>query len=124
MNFGEVIQNWKEGVNWIDGIINPYVMRDMTGVSLNPVVPGEVFVKFSIVDRTYLVNGEVDEYKKELIYQTFCLKGTAEEKAREAARLQNELKDFTSSAIAERQEQIDNYRKKGEDLLTTNPYAW
>lgn len=124
MNFGEVIQAWKEGFGWIDNSINPYVMRDMTGVMKNPLVPGEVIVTFTILDRTVIVNDEVCQYKTDMEYHTLCLNGTSEEKEREAARLQRELTEFTKVAIAERQKQIDDLRNAGETVMTTNPYAW
>lgn len=124
MNFGEVIQNWKEGINWIDGRINPYVVRDMTGAFMNPAVSGEMLVRFSIVDRTFLVDGTVVEYHKDMEYHTFSLNGTEEEKEREANRLQCELNNFTNEAIAERQNQINELREKGLIVFTTNPYGW
>lgn len=124
MNFGEVIQAWKEGFSWIDNSINPYVMRDMTGVMMDPMIPGEVFVNFTILDRTVIVNGEVYQYQKDMEYHTQCLNGTSEEKERETARLQRELTAFTEAAIAERQKQIDDLRNAGETVMTTNPYAW
>lgn len=124
MNFGEVIQAWKEGFSWIDNSINPYVMRDMTGVMKNPLVPGEVIVTFTILDRTVIVNEEVFQYQTDMEYHTLCLNGTIEEKEREAARLQQELTQFTKAAIAERQKQIDDLRNAGETVMTTNPYAW
>lgn len=124
MNFGEVIQTWKEGFSWIDNSINPYVMRDMTGVMKNPLVPGEVIVTFTILDRTVIVNEEVYQYQTDMEYHTLCLNGTSEEKKREAARLQRELTAFTKAAIAERQKQIDDLRSAGETVMTTNPYAW
>lgn len=80
MNFGEVIQTWKEGFSWIDNSINPYVMRDMTGVMKNPLVPGEVIVTFTILDRTVIVNEEVYQYQTDMEYHTLCLNGTSEEK--------------------------------------------
>ena len=124
MNFGEVIQAWKEGFSWIDNSINPYVMRDMTGVMMDPMIPGEVFVNFTILDRTVIVNGEVYKYQKDMKYHTQCLNGTSEEKERETARLQRELTAFTEAAIAERQKQIDDLRNAGETVMTTNPYGW
>lgn len=124
MNFGEVIQTWKEGFSWIDNSINPYVMRDMTGVMKNPLVPGEIIVTFTILDRTVIVNEEVYQYQTDMEYHTLCLNGTSEEKEREAARLQRELTAFTKAAIAERQKQIDDLRNAGETVMTTNPYAW
>lgn len=124
MNFGEVIQGWKEEFSWIDDSVNPYVMRDMTGVVMNPMVSGEVFVNFTIIDRTVVVNGEVYQYQKDMEYHTLYLDGTSEEKEREAARLQRDLTEFTKAAIAERQKQIDDLRNSGASVITTNPYAW
>ena len=47
MNFGEVIQNWKESVMWIDGIINPFVKKDMSGIWPSPAVQDEVIILFT-----------------------------------------------------------------------------
>lgn len=124
MNFGEVIQAWKENCRWIDGKLNPYVMKDMTGVLMNPAVYGEVIAQFTILDKTIVVNGEVVEFQKEMEYHSCLLNGTEEEKEREAARLQKELNDFTNAAIAERKQQIEELRNAGNTIMTTNPYDW
>ena len=124
MNFGEVIQNWKNGVDWIDNSVNPFVMRNMTYVWMNPANYGEVIARFTIIDKSFIVNGNVLEYSKDLEFHSICLNGSAEEKELESNRLRQRLEDFTNDAIAERQQQIDELRDAGLTVLTTNPYEW
>jgi len=124
MNFGEVIQAWKENCRWIDGRINPYVQKDIAGVMQSPTTPGEVIVRFVIIDKTYFAEGKELTYQKELTYPTVFLGGTDEEKEGEANRLRNVLDKFLQEAIDERQQEINELRKKDIRVLTTNPYGW
>lgn len=124
MNFGEVIQNWRSGVDWVDNTINPYVTRDLNFVWMNPANYGEVIARFTIIDKSFILNGNVLEYRKEMEYHSTSLNGSADERECEAARLRRELSDFTEAAIAERQQQINDLRAAGETVLTTNPYDW
>ena len=124
MNFGEVIQAWKDDHRWIDGLPNPYVKKDITGVMPSPITPTEVIVSFAIVDRTYFAEGNELTFQKELTYPTVFLGGTEDEKEGEANRLRNVLNKFLQEAIEERQQQINDLRNKDIRVLTTNPYGW
>lgn len=124
MNFGEVIQAWKDNYRWIDGRINPYVKKDIAGVIQSPITPSEVIVRFVIIDKTYFVDGEELTFQKELTYSTVFLGGTEDEKEGEADRLRNVLEKFLQEAIDERQQEINELRNKDKRVLTTNPYGW
>lgn len=124
MNFGEVIQAWKSDCSWINGLPNPYVKRDLDLVMSNPATPGEIFARFSIVDKTVLVNGQVCPFERFYEYHTHRLNGNEEEKEQEAARLRSELLNFTNNAIVERMQQIENMRNAGDEIFTANPYEW
>ena len=124
MNFGEVIQAWKENHRWIDGRINPYVKKDIACVMQSPTTPGEVIVRFVIIDKTYFANGEELTFQKDLTYPTVCLGGTDDEKEGEASKLRNVLEKFLQEAIDERQQEINELRNKDIRVLTTNPFGW
>lgn len=124
MNYGEVIQTWKEDLRWIDNRINPYVKKDAAGIFPNPVVQGEIIIRFVIIDKTYFVERQELTFQREMQFCTSHVNGTPEERETEALQLQQELQHFLQNAIDDRQREIDTYRAQGIRVLSTNPYAW
>lgn len=124
MNYGEVIQTWKEDLRWIDNRINPYIKKDTAGIFPNPVVQGEIIIRFVIIDKTYFVERQELTFQREMQFCTSHVNGTPEEREAEAHQLQQELQQFLQNAINDRQREIDTYRAQGIRVLSTNPYAW
>lgn len=124
MNYGDVIQAWKENFCWIDGRINPYVKKDAVNIFPNPIVKGEIIIRFVIFDNTYFVERQKLTFQREKQFCTSHVNGTPEEREAEAKQLQQELQQFLDDAIADRQKEIDSFRKQGARVLSTNPYAW
>ena len=91
---------------------------------MNPTVYGEVIVIFRIYEHTFYVEGDDLIFERELEYHKMYINGASEEKEREVLRLEDELRNFASRTISERQREIDQIRTSGRRVLTTNPYAW
>ena len=124
MNYGEVIQAWKENANWIDGRINPYVQKDTVGFFPNPISQGEIIIRFVIVDKTMFVDRQELSFQREMLFCTSHVNGSKDEREAEALQLQQELNQFLQNAIDARQSEIDAYRRQGLRVLSTNPYSW
>ena len=124
MTYSEVIKQWKESVTWVNGIINPYVIKEFGGIRPDPTCPGGYIARFDIIDRTFLINDEVLNYIRSMDFQLRHLNDTEEEKAKEAKSLKNELDSFLSDTIAEREKELADLRNNGRKILTSNPYAW
>lgn len=124
MTYSEVIQQWKDSVAWVDGIINPYVIKEFGGIRPDPTYPGGYIARFDIIDRTFLMDDEVLNYIRSMDFQLRHFNDTEEEKAKEAKSLKDKLESFLSDAIAEREKELADLRNNGRKILTSNPYAW
>lgn len=124
MTYSEVIQQWKESVAWVNGVINPYVIKEFGGIRPDPTYPGGYIARFDIIDRTFLIDDEVLNYIRSIDFQLRQLNGTEEEKAKEAKSLKDKLESFLTNAIAEREKELADLMNNGKKILTSNPYAW
>lgn len=124
MTYSEVIKQWKDSVAWVNGIINPYVIKEFGGIRPDPTYPGGYITRFDIIDRTFLIDDEVMDYTRSMVFQLRHLNDTEEEKAKEAKSLKNELDSFLRDTIAEREKELAELRNNGKKILTSNPYAW
>ena len=124
MTYSEVIQQWKESVAWVNGVINPYVIKEFGGIRPDPTYPGGYIARFDIIDRTFLIDNEVLNYIRSMDFQLRHLNDTEEAKEKEANKLKNELESFLCDAIAEREKELADLRNSCNKILTSNPYAW
>ena len=124
MTYSEVIQQWKDSVGWVNGIVNPYVIKEFGGIRPDPTYPGGYIACFDIIDRTFLIDDEVLNYTRSMCFQLRHLNDTEEEKEKEAKSLKKELESFLIDAIAEREKELADLRNNGKKILTSNPYAW
>lgn len=124
MTYSEAIWQWKENVAWVNGIINPYVIKEFGGIRPDPTYPGGFVARFDIIDRTFLIDDEVLDYTKSMFFQLKHLKDAEEEKEKEAQKLKQKLDSFLNDAIAEREKELADIRNSGKILQTSNPYAW
>lgn len=124
MNYGEVIQAWRDDTRWIDGKPNPYVKRDVESIIMNPIEHGEIIARFVIIDNTLFAERQELPFRREMIFCSSHLKGSQEERDDEAMKLQQELENFLLESIEARQREINSYRQRDINILTTNPYGW
>ena len=124
MTYSEVIKQWKESVAWVNGVMNPYVIKEFGGIRPDPTYTGGYIARFDIIDRTFLIDDEILDYTRSMYFQLRHLNDTEEEKEKEAKRLKKELDSFLGDAIAEREKEQAELRNNGKKILTSNPYAW
>ena len=124
MTYSEVFQQWKENVTWVNGIMNPYVIKEFGGIRPDPTYPGGYIARYDIIDRTFLIDDDVLDFTRSLYFQVRQFNGTEADKQNEVERLQKELDDFLTATIAEREQELIKLRAHGKDIQTSNPYAW
>ena len=124
MTYSEVVLQWKENVKWVNGILNPYVIKEFGGIHPDPASPGSYIARYDIIDRTFLIDDDVLEFIRSMYFPIRCSKGTEEEKEKEAEQLKQALDEFLEDTIREREKELGDLRKQGKVILTSNPYAW
>ncbi len=124
MTYSEVFKQWKENVKWVNGIINPYVIKEFGGIRPDPTYPGGFIARYDIIDRTFLIDDDVLDFTRSLHFPVRYFNGTDTEKQQEAELLQQELDDFLTATIAEREQELADLHAQGKVIQTSNPYAW
>lgn len=124
MTYLEVFQQWKENVTWVNGIMNPYVIKEFGGIRPDPTCSGGYIASYVIIDRTFLIDDGVLDFTRSLDIHVRHFNGTDAEKQQEAELLQKELYDFLTATIAEREQELADLRALGKVIQTSNPYAW
>ena len=111
-------------MEWVNGIINPYVIKEFGGVRPDPTYPGGFIVRYDIIDRTFLIDDDVLDFTRSMTFPIRCLNGTEEEKEKEAERLKQALDAFLAKTILEREKELNELQCQGKTIQTSNPYAW
>lgn len=124
MTYSEVFKQWKNNVTWVNGIINPYVIKEYGGIRPDPTYPGGYIARYDIIDRTFLIDNDVLDFTRSMDFAFRYLNGTDAEKEQEAELLQQKLDDFLTATIAEREQELADLHAKGKVIKTSNPYAW
>ena len=124
MTYTEVILQWKKNVKWVNGVLNPYVIKEFGGIRPDSTFLGGYIARYDIIDRTFLIDDDVLEFTRSLYFPIRFFKGTEEEKEKEAEKLKQELDEFLEATINEREKELCELRKQGKVIQTSNPYAW
>lgn len=124
MTYAEVNQQWRENMDWVHGIINPYVIKEFGGARPDPTFPGGYIVRYDIIDRTFLIDDDVLDFIRSMTFPIRCLKGTEEEKEKEAECLKQALDAFLAETIVEREQELNDLLSQGKIIVTSNPFAW
>lgn len=124
MTYSEVVLRWKENVKWVNGILNPYVIKEFGGIRPDPTFPGGYIARYDIIDRTFLIDDDVLEFIRSMYFPIRYSNGTEEEKEKEAEQLKQALDEFLEDTIREREKELGDLRKQGKVIQTSNPYAW
>lgn len=124
MTYAEVNQQWRDNIEWVHGIINPYVIKEFGGVRPDPTYPGGYIVRYDIIDRTFLIDNDILEFVRSMFFPIRFLNGTEQEKEKEAESLKQALDLFLAETIEEREKELNDLRSQGKTIQTSNPYAW
>ena len=124
MTYSEVVLQWKENVKWVNGILNPYVIKEFGGIRPDPTYPGGYIARYDIIDRTFLIDDDVLEFTRSMYFPIRYSKGTEEEKEKEAEQLKQALDVFLEDTISEREKELRDIKEQGIKIQTSNPYAW
>ncbi len=123
MNIGELITAWQSDKTWVGNSTNVFLKKDV-GIYPNPICYGEVILFFSILENTFIVDGQPLPYYNMFRFQTYSLSNPQPERDGDAKRLKAELEKFMHNSIQEREEQIKYLESIGKNVLTTNPLLW
>lgn len=123
MNVGELLDNWKNDSTWVYDAPNPFVRKDVK-ISPNPANINEVLLTLSVSENTTIVNGSFVPYENSFTFCTFGQNGTAEERSGDAKRLEREINQFMKDSKEARCAQLEEFRKQGATIQTTNYYEW